>query len=72
VFRHRTPREAIDFVSRLLVYDPSKRPHPLEALNDPFFDELRDQNTRLPNGHALPHLFNFTEEEKHACPDAVA
>ena len=50
VFRHRTPREAIDFISRLLCYDPAARPRPLEALLDPYFDELRDQNTRLPNG----------------------
>ena len=61
VFRHRTPREAIDFVSRLLGYDPSKRPRPLEALLDPYFDELRDQNTRLPNGQPMPNLFGFTE-----------
>ena len=61
VFRHRTPREAIDFVARLLGYDPSKRPRPLEALLDPYFDELRDQNTRLPNGQPMPDLFGFTE-----------
>lgn len=66
VFRQKTPKDAIDFVSRLLVYDPANRPHPLAALMDPFFDELRDPNTRLPNGGPLPHLFNFTEEEKAA------
>jgi serine/threonine protein kinase len=60
VFRHRTPKEAIDFVSTLLVYDPLSRPTPLGALLDPFFDELRDQNTVLPNGQPLPPLFNFT------------
>ena len=31
----------------------------LGALTHPFFDELRDPNTRLPNGRALPRLFNF-------------
>lgn len=31
----------------------------LEALIHPFFDELRDPNTRLPNGRFLPPLFNF-------------
>ena len=61
VFRHRTPKDAIEFVARLLGYDPSKRPRPLVALLDPYFDELRDPNTRLPNGAPLPHLFNFTE-----------
>lgn len=42
VFRSRTPKEAIDFVSRLLQYNPALRPTPLEALHDPFFNELRD------------------------------
>ena len=31
----------------------------LDALTHPFFEELRDQNTRLPNGRFLPPLFNF-------------
>lgn len=31
----------------------------LEACIHPFFDELRDPNTRLPNGRPLPPLFNF-------------
>jgi len=60
VFRSRTPKEAIDFVSRLLVYDPNQRPRPLASLLDPYFNELRDPNTRLPNGQPLPDLFNFT------------
>lgn len=42
VFRHRTSRESIDFVSRLLQYDPKGRPTPLSGLLDPFFDELRE------------------------------
>jgi len=72
VFRNRTPKEAIDFVSRLLTYDPQKRPRPLVALLDPYFDELRDPNTRLPNGQPLPHLFNFTPEECQDEPDATS
>ena len=72
MFRHRTPREAIDFVARLLQYDPKGRPTPLTALLDPYFDELRDPNTRLPNGGALPELFNFTEEEHNMEPETIA
>ena len=34
----------------------------LEACAHPFFDELRESNTRLPNGHPLPPLFNFKQE----------
>ena len=36
----------------------------LEALVHPFFDELRDPNTRLPNGRFLPPLFNFKSHGK--------
>ncbi len=54
VFRTRTPKEAIVFVAKLLAYSPSGRPHPLEALADSYFDELRDPKTRLPNGMPLP------------------
>lgn len=63
VFKSRTPQDAIDFVASLLVYSPQIRPTPLQSLLHPFFDQLRDQSTRLPNGDALPPLFNFTAEE---------
>ena len=38
----KSSAEAIQYVARLLVYDPVLRPKPLESLLDPFFDELRD------------------------------
>lgn len=59
IFRKSSP-EAIDFVAKLLVYDPTVRPKPIAALLDPYFNELRDANTRLPNGSLMPDLFNFT------------
>ncbi|XP_075232762.1 glycogen synthase kinase-3 beta-like isoform X3 [Lycorma delicatula] len=69
VFRTRTPLEAIELVSRLLEYTPSSRISPLQACAHNFFDELREQNTRLPNGRALPPLFNFTEQELNIQPN---
>jgi len=70
VFRHRTPPEALDLIPRMLAYAPSERVHPLEACAHPFFDELRDQNTRLPNGGPLPRdLLNFTEVELSVNPE---
>ncbi len=35
----------------------------MESLTHEFFDELRDESCKLPNGNALPDLFNFTKEE---------
>ena len=66
VFRSRTPPEGVDFVSKLITYPPLDRPKALECLLHPFFDELRLQETRLPNDGPLPDLFNFTPEEETA------
>ena len=63
VFRSRTPKEAVDLISKLLSYDPSRRLTPLDAIMHPFFDELRQEGTTLPNGNALPPLFDFSKEE---------
>jgi glycogen synthase kinase 3 beta len=52
--------EFIDLVSKLLVYEPTVRLSPYEALCHPFFDELRNLDLNLPNGKKLPnHLFEF-------------
>ena len=34
----------VDLISRLLVYVPTERPSPLEALLHPYFNELRNEN----------------------------
>ncbi|MCO5606803.1 hypothetical protein L7F22_060994 [Adiantum nelumboides] len=72
VFPKRTPSEAVDLVSRLLQYSPSLRYTALEACVHPFFDELRDPSTRLPNGRSLPPLFNFKPQElRGATPELL-
>jgi len=59
----------IDFISKLLCYEPNLRLKPLKSLGHKFFDELRDVNTKLPNGEPLPRsLFEFTEEEQNSDP----
>ncbi|KAK4483450.1 hypothetical protein RD792_010637 [Penstemon davidsonii] len=63
LFHKRMPSEAMDLVSRLLQYSPTLRYTALEACAHPFFDDLREPNACLPNGRALPPLFNFTNEE---------
>ncbi|KAF5451541.1 hypothetical protein F2P56_026643 [Juglans regia] len=63
IFHKRMPPEAVDLVSRLLQYSPSLRCTALEACTHPFFDDLRDPNACLPNGRALPPLFDFTAQE---------
>eukprot|EP00922_Rhytidocystis_sp_ex-Travisia-forbesii_P059566 GHVS01088331.1.p1 GENE.GHVS01088331.1~~GHVS01088331.1.p1 ORF type:complete len:568 (+),score=66.72 GHVS01088331.1:745-2448(+) len=67
VFKNRHSPDATDLLSRLLQYDPSLRLKPMQALTQPFFDEIRDQNSRLPNQRPLQNIFNFTEEELSLC-----
>ncbi|CAG8759571.1 4071_t:CDS:2 [Dentiscutata erythropus] len=72
VFRARTPPEAIDLISRLLEYTPSNRLTAIEAMCHPFFDELRNPETRLPTGKELPKLFDFTEQELSIRDDLIS
>jgi len=66
VFRKASP-DAIDLISKLLEYTPTQRLSAVEAMCHPFFDELRDPNTKLPDSRNvngpirdLPPLFDFT------------
>ncbi|OIW13469.1 hypothetical protein TanjilG_22260 [Lupinus angustifolius] len=68
IFHKRMPPEAVDLVSRLLQYSPNLRCTALDALTHPFFDELRDPDTRLLNGRLLPPLFNFKSHELKGVP----
>ncbi|XP_061359246.1 shaggy-related protein kinase theta-like [Gastrolobium bilobum] len=63
IFHKRMPPQAVDLVSRMLQYSPNLRCTALEACAHPFFDDLRDRNACLPNGQALPPLFDFTAQE---------
>ncbi|XP_068156215.1 putative glycogen synthase kinase-3 homolog [Drosophila tropicalis] len=72
VFRIRTPAEAIDLVSKLLVYSPNLRVSPMMGCAHPFFDELRqDPHQLLPNGRSLPPLFNFSDHERSIEPSVM-
>ncbi|PYI26590.1 Pkinase-domain-containing protein [Aspergillus indologenus CBS 114.80] len=74
VFR-RAPHEAIDLISALLEYTPTQRLSAIEAMCHPFFDELRDPNTRLPDSRHpsgstrdLPSLFDFSRHGSFPIP----
>ncbi|KAG9809368.1 serine/threonine protein kinase, partial [Aureobasidium melanogenum] len=74
VFRKADP-SAIDLISKLLEYTPTQRLSAIEAMVHPFFDELRDPNTRFPDSRHpggatkdLPELFNFNHHELSIAP----
>lgn len=66
VFR-KADANAIDLISDLLEYTPTQRLSAVDAMIHPFFDELRDPSTRLPDSRhptnppkELPTLFDFS------------
>ncbi|KAJ3432998.1 glycogen synthase kinase-3 alpha [Anaeramoeba flamelloides] len=63
ILRNDLDQNTIDLISNLLQYNPNKRIDPLEACTHPFFDDLRDPNTLLPNNQPLPELFDFDSDE---------
>ena len=65
VFKDKTDDQLfIDLVDKLLVYEPNKRLTPYQALNHPFFDDLKKKDFKLPNGNHIPkHIFQFQECE---------
>jgi glycogen synthase kinase 3 beta len=52
-------------VSKLLEYTPEARLSAVEAMIHPFFDELRVEGAKMPNGKDFPPLFDFSREGKH-------
>ena len=62
----------LDFINKLLIYEPHLRPKPLKILLHPFFDELRSKDTVLPDGQSLPkELYIFSQEEYKCDKDTV-
>jgi glycogen synthase kinase 3 beta len=70
VFR-KADANAIDLIARLLEYTPTERLAAVDAMVHPFFDELRDPNTRFPDSRHgtgqlkdMPALFDFSRHGK--------
>nr|POE65255.1 protein kinase gsk3 [Quercus suber] len=68
VFR-KADANAIDLISKLLEYTPTQRLSAVDAMVHPFFDELRDPSTKLPDSRThggpkdLPVLFDFSHHD---------
>ena len=71
LFRKHTEADAIDLIKKILVYDPKNRLKPYEAMTHKYFEDLRVQGAKLPNGSDLPNLFKFTPEELLSADDSV-
>lgn len=51
-----TPDDILDLLSKIFVYNPSKRPTAYECMQHPCFDEIFGQNLILPSGKPFPTL----------------
>uniref|UniRef100_A0A7S1RSD5 Protein kinase domain-containing protein n=1 Tax=Alexandrium catenella TaxID=2925 RepID=A0A7S1RSD5_ALECA len=72
VLGKRTTTEAIDWISKLLQYNPKTRPTGLEACMHVLFDDLRDQGARICGSKPMPEtLFWFSREEMVLMSEAM-
>ena len=72
VFR-KADNHAIDLIAKLLEYTPTERLSAIEAMVHPFFNELREPNTKLPDSRHqtnqlrdLPDLFDFSRHGNYS------
>jgi glycogen synthase kinase 3 beta len=70
VFR-KADNNALELIAKLLEYTPTQRLSAIDAMVQPFFDELREPGTMLPDSRhpnapakQLPKLFNFSYHGK--------
>jgi len=61
LFPADTSAPVLDLISKMLRYTPSHRILPLESLCHPFFDSLRQEQSRA--DETISHFFDFTPEE---------
>jgi serine/threonine protein kinase len=73
IFKPSIPPETVDLVGNLLSYVPDLRCKAIEACGHPFFNDLRNPATRMPDGTPLPEeLYQLTPEELIMSPDMEA
>ena len=71
VFSKNADPLAIDLISKILVYVPQDRYSCMRVCAHEYFDELRNEATRLPDGSPLPPLFNFSDDELELLDDEL-
>ena len=60
----KTPKDLLDLLGKMFVYNPKKRITAMEIMAHPFFEDLRNKDICLNNGkYIIPNLFDFSEKE---------
>ncbi|EGV62319.1 ser/thr protein kinase [Yamadazyma tenuis ATCC 10573] len=67
----KMPSDCISFLSKLLQYNPTERLTCFASLLDPYFDELRSQQTKLPNFRKLFPSEQFNNNHQNATTNST-
>ena len=62
------PSNAVDLLSKFFTYNPKQRITAFEALAHPYFDELRDPNTRFGKG-LCASIASPANRRRYVCAD---
>jgi len=55
------PKDLINLLNQIFVYDPLKRPSAFEIMAHPFFDDLRSLDNNTNGNYIIPQIFDFSE-----------
>lgn len=73
MLKTRAPQEAIDLLQAMLRYNPQKRINAVEALTNPFFEDLKDRSIGidLPPGMSMPSIYHWIPGELDTMPETT-
>mmetsp|Transcript_7905 Transcript_7905/g.15567 ORF Transcript_7905/g.15567 Transcript_7905/m.15567 type:complete len:102 (-) Transcript_7905:237-542(-) len=54
----KAPQDAIELMSQILCYRPMERLTATQAMAHGFFDSIKKQGVKMPDGKSLPPLFD--------------
>jgi glycogen synthase kinase 3 beta len=61
------PKEAINLLQKIFIYEPFNRLNAYEIMAHPFFDDLRNSDISQNGKYIFPSIFDFSESEINAC-----
>jgi serine/threonine protein kinase len=57
------PKELINLLNKIFIYEPHKRISALEIMAHPFFDDLKNLELTQNGKYIIPNIFDFTSKE---------
>jgi len=57
------PKDLINLLNKIFIYEPHKRISALEIMTHPFFDDLKNLDLTQNGKYIIPNVFDFTIKE---------